>query len=134
MGTYAFRLTFSFPIMPRFAQLRQTSKSIQLDPFHGAINFVVRNNWKLRYQTPRGKSNRQGCKTLTCSTKKHPNGCFFRKFAFRILLLQLFLGEKIGKQSSTQVTLAGRGQDDNDVFIRKCSFFLQFQCRRHSRT
>jgi len=43
--------------MPRFTLLRQTSKSIQLDPFCAAINFVDRNNWQLKYQTREGKIN-----------------------------------------------------------------------------
>lgn len=74
-----FPSTFPFTIMPLFRFVRQTSKSIQLDPVHAAINFTDRNNWQLKYQTLVGKINLQGGKSLTHSTKKHPVGCFFRQ-------------------------------------------------------
>lgn len=51
------RFASSLPIMPRFALQRQTSKSIQLDPFRATINFVDRNNCQLKYQTTGGKIN-----------------------------------------------------------------------------
>ncbi|WP_158612810.1 hypothetical protein [Erwinia sp. JUb26] len=66
-------------IMPLFAAVRQTSKTIQHDPGHAAINFTDQNNWQLKYQTLEGKSNLQDGKSLTDSTKKHPIGCFFEQ-------------------------------------------------------
>ncbi|ORM77216.1 hypothetical protein HA44_14435 [Mixta gaviniae] len=51
-----FRFAALLLIMPRVARFRQISKSIQLDPVQAAINFVVRNNCQLKYQSYRSES------------------------------------------------------------------------------
>ena len=77
---------------------RQTSKSIQLDPVHAAINFTDRNNWQSKYQTHEGKINLQGDKSLTQSTKKHRSGAFSDNFVQPALLLQFFLSKEVRNQ------------------------------------
>jgi hypothetical protein len=58
----SFRFAAPLLIMPPVTLFRQISKSIQLDPVQAAINFVVRNNCMLKYQSHYPESTLMGGK------------------------------------------------------------------------